>query len=160
MELGDILRGRRVVLLGMPGAFTPNCTDVHVPGYVRRFEDFRATGVDAIVALIVNDVFVCEAWRNALGVGDGADGHSVRILCDTMGTIARSAGMLLDTTRTLGRPVMKRFCALLEDGVLRLLSTEDDGLGLACTMALPLLNEMRSMKYGKLLDLPLSPLDA
>lgn len=117
-----------------------------MPGYVQNFEDFRATGVDAIAALIVNDVFVCEAWCNALGVGDGADGHSVRILCDTMGTIARSAGMLLDMTRTLGRPVTKRFCALLEDGVLRLLSTEDDGLGLACTMALPLLNEMRSKK--------------
>jgi hypothetical protein len=130
-----------------------------MPGYVKNFEQFKASGVDAIVALVVNDVFVCEAWRTSLGMGDGADGRTVRVLCDTTGAIARSAGMLLDTARSLGRPVMRRFCALIEDGLLRLLSTEADGLGLVCTTATPLLNEVRSKKYRQLFGVPPMPRD-
>ena len=165
VELAELFRGRRVVLLGLPGAFTPNCTNVHIPSYVQHFEAFRASGVDAIVALVVNDVFVVEAWRKHLGLvptsedpeaagPDGAGGKAnVRILCDTTAAVARKAGMLLDTTSTLGRPVIRRFCALLEDGVLRLLSCEADGLGLLCTLAPPLLNEVRSKKYRTILGI-------
>jgi len=160
VELAPLFKGRRVVLLGMPGAFTPNCTSVHVPGYMKTFAQFKANGVDAILALVVNDVFVCNAWRKHLGVAEDADGtNGVRIMCDTTGTIARAAGLLLDTSETMGRPVMRRFCALVEDGVLRLMSVESDGLGLQCTLAIPLLHEVKTKKYRTLFGIPPMPRD-
>jgi len=149
VELGALFAGKRVVLLGAPGAFTPNCSQFHLPSFIQAHAQFVDCGVDKIVCLIVNDIFVCAAWRAALGTGDKVD-----VLCDPTGAIARSAGLLLETTRpTLGRPVVKRFCALLEDGVVRLLQVEKDGLGLSCTLAPPLLNEVRSKKYRELLDI-------
>jgi peroxiredoxin len=142
VELSSIFAGRRIILLGLPGAFTPNCSTVHVPGYVAMEREFKEAGVDEVVALCSNDVFVTAAWTAALG----ATGK-VRIMCDPACAVAAAAGLAMDARPTLGRVLYKRFCALVEDGQVRLLFVEEDGLGVACSQAVPLLNEVRSKKY-------------
>jgi peroxiredoxin len=66
----DIFKDRKVVLVAVPGAFTPTCDRNHLPGYVTNAETFKAKGIDAIVVTAVNDVFVLDAWSKASGAAD------------------------------------------------------------------------------------------
>ena len=85
----DVFQGRKVVLVAVPGAFTPTCHRNHLPGYVARHGDLRAAGVDAIAVTSVNDVFVMDAW----GKASGADG--IELLADGNGDFARAIGLTL-----------------------------------------------------------------
>ena len=71
VQTGDILGSGKVVLFAVPGAFTPTCSDHHLPSFVLRNEDLRAKGVDTIACISVNDAFVMGAWGEAQGVGEG-----------------------------------------------------------------------------------------
>src|SRR3990172_8036112 len=86
LTLGDIVRGRRVVVFAVPGAFTPTC-NVQLPGYVDQAEAIKAKGIDEIVCLSVNDAYVMEAW----GHDAGADGR-VRMGAEGTGDWARRRG--------------------------------------------------------------------
>jgi glutaredoxin/glutathione-dependent peroxiredoxin len=119
----EVLGSGTVVLVAVPGAFTPVCSDQHLPGYVLRADELQAQGVDTIACIAVNDVFVLNAWGNSVGAGE-----KVVMLGDGNGDFAAAAGLELDG-RAFGLGTRsQRYAALLEDGVVRQLMVEPDPL--------------------------------
>ena len=120
---GEALGSGTVVLFAVPGAFTPTCSDHHLPGYVLRADELRAKGVDTVACVAVNDVFVLNAWGDSVGAGD-----KVVMLGDGNGEFAAAAGLELDG-RAFGLGTRsQRYAAILEDGVVRQLMVEPDPL--------------------------------
>lgn len=115
----DIFKGRRVVLVGVPGAFTPACHRNHLPGFVAKLEEIRARGVDAVAVTAVNDVFVLDAWAKA----SGAEG--IDFLADGNAEFAKATGLDLDGSGFGLGPRSKRYAMLVEDGVVRALNVEE-----------------------------------
>ncbi|PUZ59876.1 hypothetical protein GQ55_4G078600 [Panicum hallii var. hallii] len=116
--------GKKVVLFAVPGAFTPTCTQKHLPGFVAKAGELRAKGVDTVACVSVNDAFVMRAWKESLGVGD-----EVLLLSDGNGELARAMGVELDLSdKPVGLGVRSRRYALLaEDGVVKVLNLEEGG---------------------------------
>jgi peroxiredoxin len=113
------LSGKRVVLFGLPGAFTPTCSTEHVPGYLRHLDALRAKGVGEVWCVSVNDGFVMAAWGQQLG----ATGR-VRMLGDGSAELARKLGLVLDLTAEGMGVRMERFSLLAVDGVVQRLFVE------------------------------------
>ncbi len=119
---GELFRAKRAVLVAVPGAFTPTCSDHHLPGYVLRADELLAKGVDLIACTAVNDAFVMGAWGTLRGTGD-----KIIMLADGNGEFARAMGLDADLSRFgLGRR-SQRYAAIIEDGVLRSLHVEQPG---------------------------------
>lgn len=87
---GALFGNRRVVLFALPGAFTPACSETHLPGYERDYDTYRAQGIDDVICLAVNDAFVMHQWAQAQGI------QKVRMLPDGNGDFTRLMGMLVD----------------------------------------------------------------
>lgn len=105
----DIFAGQRVVLFGVPGAFTPACSDSHLPGYERAHDDFAALGVDRVACLSVNDAFVMFQWAKSRDI------EKVFMLPDGNGEFSRKMGMLVDrSTNGMGLRSW-RYSMLVED---------------------------------------------
>jgi peroxiredoxin len=125
----DVLGHGKVVLFGVPGAFTPTCSDHHLPGFVMRAEELRDKGVDSVVCLSVNDPFVMGAWGE-----DQKVGSTVVMLADGNAELTEALGLTMDGrgfglgTRT------QRFAAILDDGVVSWLAVEP-GPGLTVSSA-------------------------
>ena len=121
-KVADIARGKRVVVFGLPGAFTPTCSAKHVPGYVQKHEEFKGKGIDEIWCISVNDAFVMGAWAR----DQGATGK-VRMLADGSAHYTRALGLELDLNgRGMGTRCM-RFSMLVDDGVVKSLNIEQPG---------------------------------
>src|SRR5438067_8221947 len=119
VTLGEIFKGKRVVLFAVPGAFTPTCSMKHLPGFVGDAAKIRAKGVDEIVCVSVNDVFVMNAW----GKASGAEGK-VRMLADGNGDFTRSMGLELDASGFgMGRR-SQRYGMVVRDGKVEQLHVE------------------------------------
>lgn len=116
---GEIFGGRIMVLIGVPGAFTPTCHGKHLPGFLKAAEDFKAKGVAGIAVVAVNDVFVMDAWADASG-GKGR----ITFLADGAADFARAAGLDVDLSAAGMGIRCKRFSALIEDGVVKQLNIE------------------------------------
>jgi peroxiredoxin len=116
----DIFAGRRVVLIGMPGAFTPTCSNNHLPGYLAYAEAIKAKGVDAIAVVAVNDHHVMKAWAAHMGAE-----AQILFLADGNAEFTRAAGMDADMSGGNMGLRTRRFSALVEDGVLRFLAVEE-----------------------------------
>lgn len=118
----DLTRGKRVVLFGLPGAFTPTCSAKHVPSYVANYDKLKAKGVDAIACMSVNDPFVMGAWAR-----DQKTGDKVRMLADGSADYTKALGLEFDlAARGLGLRC-QRFSMLVEDGVVKTLNIEAPG---------------------------------
>ena len=91
----DIFKGKRIVVFGLPGAFTPTCSSTHLPRYEEAYDDIRATGVDEVYCVSVNDAFVMFQWGRHIGA------KNVKLLPDGNGDFTRQLGMLVDK-RNLG----------------------------------------------------------
>ncbi len=115
----DVFKGRRVVLVGVPGAFTPSCHRNHLPGFVEKQADITARGIDAIAITAVNDVFVLEAWQKASGA------ESLEFLADGNAEFAKAIGLDMDGAGFGLGPRSKRYSMLVEDGVVRVLNVEE-----------------------------------
>ena len=115
----DVFKGRKVVLVAVPGAFTPTCHRNHLPGYVQRAQEIRAKGVDAIAVTSVNDVFVMDAWSKA----SGAEG--IEFLADGNGDFAKAIGLAMDGTGFGLGIRSKRYAMVVDDGVVQALNVED-----------------------------------
>jgi glutaredoxin/glutathione-dependent peroxiredoxin len=115
----EIFRGKKVVLFAVPGAFTPACSQRHLPGYVDRASDIKAKGVDEIACVAVNDAFVMGAW----GRDQKAEGK-IRMLADGSGDFARALGLELDLTRGGLGIRSQRYSMLVDNGVVRSLNVE------------------------------------
>jgi peroxiredoxin len=118
----ELFRGKKVVLFGVPGAFTPTCSKKHLPGYVQNAEAIKAKGVDTIACMSVNDVFVMDAW----GQSQGALGK-VLLLADGNGEFTRKLGLELDASKHGMGTRSKRFSMVVEDGKVVELNVEAPG---------------------------------
>lgn len=113
--------GRKVLLFGVPGAFTPTCSNKHLPGYVAHFSEFQARGI-SVMCLAVNDAYVMQAWAAAQQVPAG-----LLMLADGSASFTRALGLELDGTAFGMGLRARRFALFAEDGVVRLLQVEAPG---------------------------------
>lgn len=120
VDTGAFLAGRKVVVVTVPGAFTPACTNAHLPGYLNKADDIKAKGVDEIACLAVNDPFVMKAWSDALG----AEGK-VTMLPDGNGQLASALGITFDGAGAGLGTRYKRGVLVVEDGVVKSMELED-----------------------------------
>ncbi len=121
VSVSDFFGGKTVALFSVPGAFTPTCTNDHVPGYLAKLNDLKAKGVDAVACLAVNDVFVMGAWSKATG----AD-NKITFLADGNGEFAKATGLDLDLTAGGLGLRSQRFAMVVEDGTVKVLNVEKD----------------------------------
>ena len=121
VDTRTLFDGRKIVLFAVPGAFTPTCSEKHLPGFVQHFEDFRSRGVD-VFCLSVNDPFVMQAWGQSQNVPDG-----LAMLADGNGDFTRALGLELDASAYGMGTRAKRFALYAEDGVVRQLHVEAPG---------------------------------
>ena len=115
----EIFRGKRIVLIAVPGAFTPACSQRHLPGYVDKAADIKAKGIDEIACVAVNDAFVMGAW----GRDQKTEGR-VRMLADGSGDFARALDLELDLSKGGLGTRSKRYSMLVDDGVVKSLNVE------------------------------------
>lgn len=113
---------KKVVVFGLPGAFTPTCSAKHLPGFIEKHPELTAKGVDKIACLSVNDAFVMEAW----GKAQGADGK-VDMLADGNGDLTRALGLEMDATGYGMGKRSKRYAMLVDDGVVKWIAVEQSG---------------------------------
>jgi glutaredoxin/glutathione-dependent peroxiredoxin len=117
---GDIFKGKKVVLFAVPGAFTPTCSNNHLPGFLQNADAFKQKGIDTIAVTGVNDVFVMDAWKKASGAGS-----KIEFLSDGNGEFAKALDMTLDGSGFGLGTRSKRYAMLVDDGVVKKLNVED-----------------------------------
>ncbi len=118
----EIFGGKKVVLFGVPGAFTPTCSNQHLPDFVRKAAELRAKGADTIACVSVNDAFVMDAWGQAHNVGD-----TVLMLADGSGTFAKALELELDLVEAGLGVRNQRYSMVVDDGVVTHLNIEPGG---------------------------------
>lgn len=119
VDAAGLFAGKRVVLFGLPGAYTPTCSAAHLPGYVVQADAFQAKGVDAILCLSVNDPFVMTAWGRSQNAG------AITMVADGNGEFTRALGLVLDASGAGMGLRCRRFALVAEDGVVTLLNVEE-----------------------------------
>lgn len=122
LSVTDLVKGKKIVIFGVPGAFTPTCSAQHLPGYVTAADQFQAKGIDEIWCVSVNDGFVMAAWGHSSGVGG-----KVRMMADGSAEYIVKLGLEFD----LGAKGMglrcQRFAMLVEDGMVKDITVEAGG---------------------------------
>ncbi len=116
----EIFAGKKVVIFGVPGAFTPTCHKNHLPGFAAKAAEIKAKGVDTIAVTAVNDVFVMDAWAKDTGAKD-----SIEFLADGSGNFAKAIGLTVDLTeRGLGLR-SRRYAMIIDNGVVKSVDVEE-----------------------------------
>lgn len=113
----DLFAGKKTVLFAVPGAFTPTCSQAHLPGYVALADKIKAKGVDNIICVSVNDAFVMKAW------GDANNAEEVIMLADGGADFTKAIGLEMETG-VFGGVRSQRYAMIVEDGVVTLLNVE------------------------------------
>jgi peroxiredoxin len=116
----EIFKGKKVALFAVPGAFTPTCSNLHMPSFLNNLEAFKAKGVDTIAVTSVNDAFVMKQWAEKTG-GDG----KIDFLADGSAEFAKGVDMVLDATAGGLGIRSKRYSMLVEDGVVKQFNVEE-----------------------------------
>jgi len=119
VQTGEVLGSGKVVLFAVPGAFTPGCSKVHLPGYVADADALAGKGVTTVACLSVNDAWVMDAWAQAQGVGD-----KIVMLADGNGDFTRAMGLELNAAGAGLGVRSQRYAAVIEDGVVTTLAVE------------------------------------
>jgi len=117
LSTDDLFAGKKVVLFAVPGAFTPTCSEAHLPGYVVNADKLKAKGVDSIICLAVNDAFVMNAW------GKAQNAEEIIMLADGNGAFTKAIGLDMDTG-AFGGIRSQRYSILVDDGVVKQLNVE------------------------------------
>jgi len=136
VTVGEIFKGKKVVLFAVPGAFTPTCSMKHLPGFLEHAGAIRAKGVDEIVCLSVNDAFVMGAWGNANNAK-----NKVRMLADGNGEFTKAVGLTLDASGFGMGVRSQRYAMIVQDGQVKELLVEP-GPGLNVSSAESVLNKL------------------
>jgi len=118
----ELFKGKKAVLFGLPGAFTPTCSAKHLPGFVTHAGDLKKKGVDLIACLSVNDAFVMDAWGKAQNAGD-----KVLMLADGNADFAKATGLTMDGTGYGMGLRTSRWAMVLDDGKVKTLNVEAPG---------------------------------
>ncbi len=117
----DLFGGKKVVLFAVPGAFTPTCSQAHLPGYVVNADAIKAKGVDSIICLSVNDAFVMGAW------GDGANAENLMMVGDGNGDFTKALGLEMDGSGFGLGTRSQRYAMIVDDGTVTTLAVEAPG---------------------------------
>ena len=133
----ELFGGKKVVLFGVPGAFTPTCSAKHVPSYLANAGALKAKGVDTIACMSVNDAFVMGAWSKDQNVGD-----SVLMLADGSAELTKSLGLDLDLSGHGMGVRASRFAMIVDDGTVSHLSVEQSSAEMTVTGAEAILSEL------------------
>ena len=121
-QVGDLAKGKRIVIFGLPGAFTPTCSAKHVPGYVANYDQLKSRKVDEVWCISVNDAFVMGAWGR-----DQKSEGKVRMMADGSATFTKALGLELDL---VGRGMgvrSQRYSMLVDNGIVKSLNVEQPG---------------------------------
>ena len=121
-KVEDLVKGKKIAIFGLPGAFTPTCSAKHVPSYLQNYDALKAKGVDEIWCISVNDAFVMGAW--------GRDQHTagkVRMMADGSGAYSTALGLTLDLTARGMGVRSDRYSMLVDNGVVKSLNREAPG---------------------------------
>jgi len=121
VAVNEIVRGKKVVIFAVPGAFTPTCSEQHLPGFVRHAEAIKAKGIDEIVCVAVNDVFVMDAW------GREQDADDIVMASDGNGEFTQALGLVLDGSSFGLGSRSERYAMIVEDGTVTKLAVEGPG---------------------------------
>jgi len=121
-QVADLTKGKRIVIFGVPGAFTPTCSAKHVPSFVNNYDKLKGKKVDEIWCLAVNDAFVMGAWGR-----DQKAGGKVRMMADGSATWTKALGLELDLIARGMGVRSQRFSMLIDDGVVKALNVEQPG---------------------------------
>ncbi|MDH5454198.1 MAG: peroxiredoxin [Paracoccaceae bacterium] len=120
IDIADHVAGKKVVLFGLPGAYTRTCSATHLPSFIRTAEAFRAKGVDDIICVSVNDVFVMQHW----GETSGAEKAGILMLADWDSRLSDAMGLTFTGAPVGLKNRMTRCAMLIEDGVVKVLQME------------------------------------
>jgi len=118
----EIFKGKKVVLFAVPGAFTPTCSNAHLPGFVVNVDAIKAKGVDTVACMSVNDAFVMGAWS------DAQNAENILMLADGNGALTQALGLELDATGFGMGKRSKRFALVANDGVVEYLGVDAGAL--------------------------------
>ena len=121
-EIDNLVANKKIVLFALPGAFTPTCSNQHLPGYVNNFDSFKAKGVDEIWCVSVNDAFVMGAWGKENKVE-----NKVRMLADGSGEFTKLVGLELDLVKRGMGVRSQRYAMIVDNGVVSDLAVEGPG---------------------------------
>ena len=120
VKIADKVKGRKVVIFAVPGAFTPTCHSAHVPSFVRTKDQYDAKGVDEIICVSCNDPFVMQAW----GEATGATAAGITMLADAQSEFTKAIGMEFDAPPAGLMSRSKRYAMLVDDGKVTLFQPE------------------------------------
>ena len=118
----SLVKGKKVVLFAVPGAFTPGCSNTHLPGFVVHADAIKAKGVDSIICTSVNDAFVMGAW------GKNQNAEEIIMLADGEGELAKAVGLTQDLTGASLGIRSQRYAMIINDGVVELLNVDAKGI--------------------------------
>ena len=121
-KVADLVKGKKIAIFGLPGAYTPTCSAKHVPSYLANYDKLKAKGVNEIWCISVNDAFVMGAW----GRDQKATGK-IRMMADGSAEFAKKLGLELDLTARGMGVRMNRISMLVDDGVVKQLNVEGPG---------------------------------
>jgi peroxiredoxin len=121
-KVSDLVKGKKIAIFGLPGAFTPTCSAKHVPSYLANYDKLKAKGVDEIWCISVNDAFVMGAW----GRDQKASGK-IRMMADGSADYTKKLGLELDLTARGMGVRMNRISMLVDDGMVKQLNVEGPG---------------------------------
>lgn len=120
LTTADIFSGKKVVLFGVPGAFTPTCNNNHLPGYLENYDALLSRGVDTVAVIATNDLFVMGAWARATG-GEG----KILFLADGNADFLKQVGLDADFSAHGMGVRSKRFAMIVDDGKVVAVNVED-----------------------------------
>jgi peroxiredoxin len=121
IDTPTLFEGRKVALFAVPGAFTPTCSEKHLPGFIQHFDDFRGRGIE-VACMAVNDPFVMQAWGQSQHAPEG-----LLMLADGNGEFARALGLEMEASANGMGMRAKRFSLYAEDGVAKIVNVEAPG---------------------------------
>lgn len=121
VDIEGYFSARKVILFSVPGAFTPTCSNSHLPGFIQNFSHFKNLGIDAIACTAVNDTFVMHAW------GKSAGAENIDMLADGNGSFVRSIGLEVDSTAFEMGHRGRRFALVADNGIISHLFVEAAG---------------------------------
>jgi len=116
----ELFSGKKVVLFAVPGAFTPTCSEAHLPGFIVKADEIKAKGVDEIICISVNDAFVMKSWGNT------QNAENITMLADGGASFTKAIGLEMDTA-DFGGVRSQRYAMIVEDGTVTTLNVEKPG---------------------------------
>lgn len=117
-NVSELFAGKKAVLFAVPGAFTPTCSEAHLPGYVILADQLKAKGVDIIACVAVNDAFVMKAW------GEAQNASELMMLADGDASFTKALGLEMDTA-SFGGIRSQRYAMIIDDGIITTLNVEE-----------------------------------